>query len=35
MGEYSNFINIKEEDKKFIHIYFNDNKNKEIENTSI
>ena len=33
-GEYGNFININEEDKKFIHIYFNDNKNKEIENTS-
>ena len=32
-GEYGNFINIKKEDKKFIHIYFNDNKNKEIENT--
>ena len=33
--EYGKFINIKEEDKKFIHIYFNDNKNKEIENTSL
>ena len=33
-GEYGKFININEEDKKFIHIYFNDNKNKEIENTS-
>ena len=32
-GEYGNFIIINEEDKKFIHIYFNDNKNKEIENT--
>ena len=27
-GKYSKFININEEDKKFIHIYFNDNKNK-------
>ena len=34
-GEYSNFINIYGEDKKYIHIYFNDNKNKEIENTSL
>ena len=32
--EYGKFININKEDKKFIHIYFNDNKNKEIENTS-
>ena len=32
-GEYDKFININEEDKKFIHIYFNDNKKKEIENT--
>ena len=28
--EYGEFINIKEEDKKYFHIYFNDNKNKEI-----
>ena len=34
-GKYGKFINIKKEDKKFIHIYFNDNKNKEIENTSL
>ena len=34
-GEYGEFINIKKEDKKFFHIYFNDNKNKEIENTSL
>ena len=34
-GKYGKFININEEDKKFIHIYFNDNKNKELENTSI
>ena len=33
-GKYGYFININEEDKKFIHIYFNDNKNKEIENNS-
>ena len=33
-GKYGKFININEEDKKFIHIYFNDNKKKEIENTS-
>ena len=33
--EYGEFININEEDKKYIHIYFNDNKNKEIENTSL
>ena len=32
---YGDFININEEDKKFIHIYFNDNKKKEIENTSL
>ena len=34
-GEYGKFINIKEEDKKYFHIYFNDNKNKEIKNTSL
>ena len=34
-GEYGKFINIKEEDKKYLHIYFNDNKKKEIENTSL
>ena len=33
MGKYGDFININEEDKKYIHIYFNDNKSKEIENT--
>ena len=27
------FIDIKEEDKKYLHIYFNDNKKEEIENT--
>ena len=30
--KYINFININEEDKKYLHIYFNDNKKKEIEN---
>jgi len=34
-GEYGEFINIKEEDKKYFHIYFNDNKKKEIENISL
>ena len=34
-GKYDNFININEKDKKYIHIYFNDNKKKEIENTSL
>ena len=32
-GKYGEFINIEEDDKKYFHIYFNDNKNKEIENT--
>ena len=31
--EYSKFINIEEEDKKYFHIYFNNNKKKEIERT--
>ena len=26
MNEYGNFININEEDEKYYHIYFNDNK---------
>ena len=34
-GKYCKFINIEEEDKKYFHIYFNDNKKKEIENTSL
>ena len=34
-GEYGEFININAEDKKYFHIYFNDNKNKEIKNTSL
>ena len=33
-GECGKFINITVEDKKYFHIYFNDNKEKEIENTS-
>ena len=33
--EYDNFINIKKKDKKYFHIYFNDNKKKEIENASL
>ena len=31
---YEHFINIKEEDKKYFHIYFNDNK-KEIKKTEL
>ena len=34
-GEYGKFININEGDEKYFHIYFNDNKEKEIENTSL
>ena len=34
-GKYGDFININGEDKKYLHIYFNDNKNKEIKNTSL
>ena len=34
-GKYGEFININEEDEKYFHIYFNDNKKKEIENTSL
>ena len=34
-GEYGKFINVNENDKKYFHIYFNDNKKKEIENTSL
>ena len=34
-GECGEFININKEDKKYFHIYFNDNKKKEIENTSL
>ena len=32
-GEYGKFIDINEEDKKYFHIYFNDNTKKEIERT--
>ena len=32
-GKYGKFISINEEDKKYLHIYFNDNTKKEIENT--
>ena len=32
-GEYGKFISINEKDKKYLHIYFNDNKKKEIKNT--
>ena len=31
--EYGKFINIKEEDKEYYHIYFNNNKKEEIKNT--
>ena len=34
-GKYGKFINIKKEVKKYFHIYFNDNKKKEMENTSL
>ena len=34
-GKYGKFININEEDKKYFHIYFNDNKKKEIEINSL
>ena len=30
-GEYGKFIDIKEEDKKYFHIYFNDNKKKKLK----
>ena len=33
-NEYGPFINIKEEDKKYFHIYFNDNK-EEIKKTEL
>ena len=34
-GEYGDFINIEKIEEKYFHIYFNDNKKKEIENTSL
>ena len=30
-GKYDNFINNNEEDKKYFHIYFNDNKKKKLK----
>ena len=33
--KYGKFININKKDKKYFHIYFNDNKKREIENTSL
>ena len=30
-GKYGKFINIKEDDKKYFHIYFNDNKKKKLK----
>ena len=34
-NKYGQFIKIKEEDKKYFHIYFNDNKKKEIKKTKL
>ena len=34
-NKYGQFINIKGEDKEYYHIYFNDNKKKEIKRTSL
>ena len=34
-GKYGKFININEGNKKYFHIFFNDNKKKEIDNTSL
>ena len=34
-GECGKFININEVYKNYFHIYFNDNKKKEIKNTSL
>ena len=33
--KFSEFININYLNRKYFHIYFNDNKKKEIENTSL
>ena len=33
--KYSKFINIKEKDKEYYHIYFNDNKEKEIKRKNL
>ena len=34
-NKYGQFINVKGEDKEYYHIYFNDNKKKEIKRTSL
>jgi len=34
-NEYDTFINIKKEDEKYFHIYYNDNKKEEIKSTSL
>ena len=34
-NKYESFINIKEEDKEFYHIYFNNNKKDEIKRTNL
>ena len=34
-NKYGRFINIKEEDKEYYHIYYNDNKKEQIKNTSL
>ena len=34
-NEYGTFINIKEEDEEYYHIYYNDNKTKQIKSTSL
>ena len=34
-GEYGDFINIEKIEEKYFHIYFNDNKKKEIKNISL
>jgi len=33
--KYGKYINFEEKDKEYYHIYFNDNKEEEIKNTSI
>ena len=34
-NKYDNFININKEDKEYYHIYFNDNKEKEIKSANL
>ena len=34
-NKYGDFINIKEEDEEYYHIYYNDNKNEQIKSTSL